>query len=88
VRASALCRCAVEFWTFQISPCAEGSARPEVPEATRRIEGRLEAEELAEQLAGTAQEYRPELSHGLLWVRGSAVGDRTAHDERLAKPGI
>jgi thiamine biosynthesis protein ThiI len=31
----------------------------------RRIEGRLDAEELAQQLAETAQEYRPELSHGL-----------------------
>jgi tRNA uracil 4-sulfurtransferase len=32
----------------------------------RRIEGRLDAEEMAEQLAATAQEYRPELSrqHG------------------------
>ena len=54
----------------------------------RRIEGRLDAEELAEQLAATAQEYRPELSHGLLCVRGSAVCDRTADDEGLAKPGV
>jgi hypothetical protein len=63
----------------------------------RRIEGRLDAEELAEQLAATAQEYRPELSHGLFGtdlangpspLRGSAVGDRTADDEGLPKPGV
>jgi thiamine biosynthesis protein ThiI len=60
----------------------------------RRIEGRLDAEELAEQLAATAQEYRPELSHGPFGTdfanghRGSAVGDRTADDEGLPKPGV
>jgi thiamine biosynthesis protein ThiI len=43
----------------------------------RRIEGRLDAEEIAEQLAATAQEYRPELRRlTRLRQRGFRAGPR------------
>jgi hypothetical protein len=52
----------------------------------RRIEGRLDAEEIAEQLAATAQEYRPELRRlTRLRQRGFRPGPRGGAGQRRGR---